>query len=205
MAKRRTKKRRKNYAVSPSELVPIIKRWAKAEKCDGDLAVMTGRKWSRDVASTDADVIVCCKSKLLRAIRKQGDVMEGFSELLGEHGYSYAIKGDEIRVHGLGINPGKKAAKKNPILARGTPQAWRMPRGKRVGEPHAISKLGNYTVELFNLRKTPLRLPAGVRPSPWMAKVYKGRRVARDVGMQGFIGGATMTDAQRNVLREIQI
>lgn len=110
--KKATKKHRKNYAVTPTQLVPIIKRWAKAEKCDGDLVVMTGKKWSRDVVPTDADVMVCCRSKLLRAIRKQGDVMEDFSELLGEHGYSYVIKGDEIRVHGLGINPGKKVSKK---------------------------------------------------------------------------------------------
>lgn len=112
---KKTKKRRKNYAVSPSELVPIIKRWAKSERCDGDLVVMTGRKWTRDVKPTDADVIVCCRSKLLRAIRKQGDVMEEFSELIGEHGYSYIIKGDEIRIHSLGINPEKAAG----AIARG--------------------------------------------------------------------------------------
>jgi len=135
MAKRKSKSkkatRRKNYAVTPTQLVPIIKKWAKAEECDGDLVVMTGKKWSRDVAPTDADVMVCCRSKLLRAIRKQGDVMEDFSELIGEHGYSYIIKGDEIRVHGLGINPGKKASKKRAGNPRVHNHWLRTPLAKR--------------------------------------------------------------------------
>ena len=95
---------KKNYAVSPAQLVPIIKRWARRGRCDSrDMVVMTGKRWSKKVGPTTADVIICCKTKLMRALKSNVEVMEGFSELLGEHGYRYDLRRDEIRIHGLGV------------------------------------------------------------------------------------------------------
>jgi len=96
-----------------------IRRWAKSTGRAEPMQFYTRKGWERQSGKkTRADLVVCCDTKLLRALRRADSgkgsaddmaVMEEFSEVIGDAGFHYKVKPTHIELYSLSINPKEKA------------------------------------------------------------------------------------------------
>lgn len=99
-----------------------IKRWVKHVSPKDAVSIYSGDEWRRSSGkSTDADLVVCCDTKLRSMLRRaeghnaseyDTEVMEVFSEMIGDAGYYYKLKPTHIEIHSMKIeNPEKQDGK----------------------------------------------------------------------------------------------
>lgn len=108
-------------ADSRSGLRSQIKRWAKSTNRLEPMEFYRPKTWEQKTGKkTRAALILCCDTKLRRALKRadQGrgteadiEVMEEFSELVGDAGYRYKVTSTHIELHDMGINPSKQKDK----------------------------------------------------------------------------------------------